>query len=302
MTVDEAWQVDAEVAAALRQGRSVVALESAFLTHGLPRPWNWQTALAMLQAVRAAGSVPALLAVWQGKLHVGLDSTTLESLAHSWEVCKASRRDLPVCLEQRRHAGLTVAASLFVAAQVGIRVLATGGIGGVRRLRTTTWDVSADVWELTRQPVAVVCSGAKSLMDAAATRELLDTLSIPVFGWATQEWPAFVLASSGYPVLANTHDPEELAKWLRRHWQLGGQGAIVAVAPPMPLDPTEHEAALTQAEREAVEQGIRGSDWTPFILQRLAELTHGRSLEANRALLIHNAQRASELAQALSRC
>jgi pseudouridine-5'-phosphate glycosidase len=295
--MDEAWQVHASVAQALRENRGVVALESAFLTHGLPPPYHWQTAQAMVRAVRETGSVPALLALWHGKICVGLEDATARELAHSPGVSKASRRDLALGVASGGSAGLTVAACLFVAAQANIRVLATGGIGGVRR--DHRWDVSADLWELAHQPVAVVCSGAKSLMDAGATWELLETLGIPVWGWGTRDWPGFLLPSTGYRLPAQARSAEELARWLRRHWQLGGRGVLIAVPPPVALDPALHEAALRQAEREASEQGIRGPDWTPFVLRRLAEITDGRSLEANCALLIENARRAGELAQAL---
>ncbi|MDW8221673.1 MAG: pseudouridine-5'-phosphate glycosidase [Gemmatales bacterium] len=297
------WSVHDTVATALQTQRSVVALESAFLTHGLPYPANLETAQAMLEAVRAGGSVPAILAVWQGRVCIGLDDKILSRLAEtsaSGQVRKASRRDLALVVEQGASAGLTVAASLYLAAQMGIRVLATGGLGGVRRSDVAQWDVSADLWELAQQPVAVVCSGAKSLMDAEATWEWLETLGVPVIGWDTSDWPGFVLRSSGLRVLAEAHSAEELARWLCRHWDYGGRGIIVAVAPPIALDPAEHEAALRQAEREAQLQGIHGPHWTPFILRRLAELTGGRSLEANRALLVHNAQRAGQLAQALT--
>lgn len=297
--MSEAWYVDETVARALRAGQGVVALESAFLTHGLPRPVNLQTARAMLEAVAAAGSVPAMLAVWRGRICVGVDERALTELAEAPEVVKASRRDLAIVVERRQTAGLTVAASVYVATQLGIRVLATGGLGGVRRRLDQRWDISADLWEIARQPVAVVCSGAKSLMDAAATWEWLEMLGVPVLGWNTKDWPGFLLPSSGLPVQAYTQEVEELARWLVNHWRHGGSGAIVAIAPPKSLELAEHERALRQAELEAVAQAISGPNWTPFILQRLAELTQGRSLEANRALLIHNAQQSALLAQAL---
>jgi pseudouridine-5'-phosphate glycosidase len=299
----DAVQCGPEVAAALRQGRPVVALESTLIAHGLPWPTNRDTARAAEEAVRAEGAVPATIAVWHGRPTAGLDSKQVEHLARAEGVRKASRRDLAAAVAQGACAATTVAATMALAHVVGIRVFATGGIGGVHpRAEGAPDDVSADLYELARTPVAVVCAGAKSILDLPATLEVLETLGVPVVGYATETFPAFYVASSGLPVSARVESPAEAAALLRAHWALGGAG--VALAQPLPAAEAVEvglmEVALKEAHAEAAARGVRGATLTPFLLARLAVRTHGRTLRANQALIVANARLAARVAAALA--
>jgi pseudouridine-5'-phosphate glycosidase len=291
-----------EVAAALREGQPVVALESTLIAHGLPWPVNLQTAQAAEAAVRSAGAVPATIAIWHGRPVVGLDAEQVEYLARNPGVRKLSRRDLAAAVVQRACGATTVAATMALAHAAGIAVFATGGIGGVHRRRDgAPPDVSADLYELARTPVAVVCTGAKSILDLPATLELLETLGVPVVGYGTHEFPAFFLASSGLPAPATVAEPAEAAALLQAHWSLRGAGVVLAQ--PLPaeqvLDPHTFAAALARAEAEAERQRIEGPALTPFLLRRLAELSDGRTLRANQALIVANARLAARVAGAL---
>jgi pseudouridine-5'-phosphate glycosidase len=287
-----------EIEVALRDSRPVVALESSLIAQGLPWPINIETAVAAEKAVREAGAVPATIAVLHGQITVGLTDTEIQELAQARDVLKASRRDLAAAIAQRRTAATTVAATMTVAHRAGIRVFATGGIGGAHR---EPWDISADLVELARTPVGVICAGAKSILDLPRTLELLETLSVPVLGYGTETFPAFFLRSSGEPVAARVDTPEEAAAMITAHWQLGGAGVVVAQ--PLPegasLDPAEWDPALAQAERLAAAQGIRGKALTPFLLARLAEITNGNTIRANKALVVANATLAAKIALAL---
>jgi pseudouridine-5'-phosphate glycosidase len=293
-----------EVTAALRDGLPVVALESTLIAHGLPWPINLETAQAAEAAVRAEGAVPATVAVWHGRPTVGLDAAQVEHLARAAGVRKASRRDLGAAVAGRACAATTVAATLALAHAAGVQVFATGGIGGVHRPIGTApcWDVSADLHELARTPVAVVCAGAKSILDLPATLEVLETLGVPVVGWRTDTFPAFYVASSGLPVGARVETAGEAAALVRAHWDLGGAGVVLAQ--PLPageaVEPDVFEAALRGAEAEAARQGVRGPALTPFLLARLAEATGGRTLRANQSLIVSNARLAACLARALA--
>jgi pseudouridylate synthase len=291
-----------EVADALRAGRPVVALESTLIAHGLPRPLNLETARAAEAAVRAEGAVPATVAVLRGRPVVGLGAAELEELAVAEGVRKASRRDLAAAVAQGATAATTVAATMFLAARAGIRVFATGGIGGVHPTAPgQPPDVSADLVELARTPVAVVCAGAKSILDLPATLEVLETLGVPVLGYGVDEFPAFYLRTSGLPASARVDTPAEAAAVLAAHWGLDGAGVVLAQPPPEPaLDPGEFAAALRDAEAEAGRAGVRGAARTPFLLARLAERTGGRSLSVNRALIVANARLAARVAAALA--
>jgi pseudouridine-5'-phosphate glycosidase len=294
-----AVDVRPEVAAALTAGRPVVALESSLISHGLPWPTNVETARAAEAAVRAEGAVPATVAVLAGRPTVGVGDAERAVLARDPAVLKASRRDLAAATAQRRTAATTVAATLCLAHRAGIRVFATGGIGGAHR--GEAWDVSADLAELARTPVAVVCAGAKSILDVPRTLEILESYGVPVVAYGTDDFPAFYLRSSGRAASARADSPEEVAALLRAHWGLGGAGVVVAqpVASEAALASDEFNDALTMAEAAAAAAGIIGPALTPFLLGRLAELTQGRTLRANQALVVANARLGAQVARFL---
>jgi pseudouridine-5'-phosphate glycosidase len=291
-----------EVMAAIEDGRPVVALESTVIAHGLPWPVNLDTARAAEAVIRAEGAVPATIAVWQGRPIVGLTDDELESLAQQKGVLKASRRDLGIAVAQGRTAATTVAATMFLAYQAGIRVFATGGIGGAHRDTVQPWDISADLIELARTPVAVVCAGAKSILDLPRTLEILETHGVPVLGYRTDEFPAFYLRSSGEPATARVDTPEKAAAVLGAHWCLCGAGVVLAqpMAADLALESDEFASALIQVEERAASQGVRGKELTPFMLAELAEATQGRTLQANQALLLANARLAAQVARCLA--
>jgi pseudouridylate synthase len=290
--------VSAEVRSALDGGTPVVALESTLIAHGLPYPTNLETARESEQAVRAAGAVPATVAVWQGVPTVGLSATQVEELAHSTDVLKASRRDLATAVSQKRTAATTVAGTMALAHRAGIRVFATGGIGGAHRDPNQPFDISADLGELARTPMLVVCAGAKNILDLPRTLELLETLSVPVIGYRTGRFPAFYVRDSGLPVSARVDSPVEAARLFDAHVALGGGGALLCqpVAEDVALSPAEMDEGLRRAETEAGR--VHGAAVTPFLLKRLAELTGGKSLRANRALIVANARLAGEVSVA----
>jgi pseudouridylate synthase len=300
-----ASQLGADVADALRTGRPVVALESTLIAHGLPWPVNLETARAAEQAVRDEGAVPATIAVWQGRPTIGLGTAEVEALARGkgTTVRKASRRDLAAAVVQRATAATTVSATMALAHGAGIRVFATGGIGGVHPAHGggQAFDISADLLELARTPMAVVCAGAKSILDLAATLEVLETLAVPVVGIGTDDFPAFYLRSSGRPVSARVETAEEAAALVTTHWQLGGAGVVLAL--PLPdeqaVNPAVLQTALHAAEEQARARQIGGPALTPFLLARLAELTQGETLRANQALIVANARFAARVARSL---
>ncbi|MCI0379453.1 MAG: pseudouridine-5'-phosphate glycosidase [Gemmataceae bacterium] len=290
-----------EVAEAVERQRPVVALESTLIVHGLPWPLNLETALAAEAAVRAEGAVPATIAIWEGKPVIGLDAEQLHALAQQKNALKASRRDLAVAVAKKLSAATTVAATMYLAHLAGIRLFATGGIGGAHRDSTHSWDVSADVSELARTPVAVVCSGAKSILDIPKTLQVLETASVPVIGYGTDEFPAFYIHSSGEPITARVDSPRQAAELLRAHWNLGGAGVILAqpIDPHVALEPESFMSALSTAEEEAVGTGVHGKELTPFLLSKLAEITEGQTLRANHTLVLANARLAAQVARSL---
>lgn len=292
-----------EVAAALKAGKAVVALESTVISHGLPYPANVETATALEDAIRAEGAVPATIAVLDGRIRVGLDADDIERLAQPG-VRKVSRRDLPLALAQGADGATTVAATMIGAGLAGISVFATGGIGGVHRGVETTLDISADLEELAATDVAVVCAGAKAILDLPRTLEYLETKGVPVIGFGTDRFPAFYTAALPLPVDGRCDSADEVARVLRAKWQLGlGGGVVVGVPIPADaaLDAEAVEAAIAQAVGEADAQGVRGKALTPFLLKRMEELTDGASLAANRALLLNNAKVGAHIAIAYAR-
>ena len=292
--------VQPEVAEALQTGQPVVALESTLITHGLPYPDNLTTARAIESAVREAGAIPATIAILRGQITVGLDDAQLEYLATAKDVRKCSRRDLGIAVAQKLDGATTVAGTMIVAAMAGIGVFATGGIGGVHRGHP--FDISADLEELSRTPVAVVCAGAKSLLDLPLTLEQLETRGVPVIGYGTDELPAFYSRASGLPIDVRADTPEQAAAIVRARRALsldGGELIAVPVPAEDELPRAEAEAAIAQATQLADESGVSGAAVTPFVLAKIAELTQGRSKRANVALLLNNARVAALIAQAL---
>ena len=291
-----------EVAQALAERRPVVALESTIISHGMPYPDNVAMAQRVEQLIRDGGATPATIAVLDGKLHVGLHLAQIERLAQGGGVLKLSRRDLGYALANGHCGGTTVSATMIGAALTGIRVFATGGIGGVHRGAQHSFDISADLLELAQTPVAVVSAGAKSILDLPATLEYLETQGVPVLGYQTERFPAFFTRDSGLPVSARIDTVAQLAATLRAHWGLGLRGGVL-IANPVPeaqaLDAPQVEAWITQALSEARAQGVRGKDETPFLLRRLVELSAGRTLAANNALVENNARLGAALAVAL---
>jgi pseudouridine-5'-phosphate glycosidase len=298
----EQFIFDPEVREALHDDQPLVALESTVITHGLPYPHNLTTAQSMERAVREAGAIPATIAILSGQVHIGLSSDQLEMLAQAaGKVRKCSRRDLALILAAQEHGGTTVAATMLLAHRAGLQLFATGGIGGVHRGHP--FDVSADLTELGRTPMTVVCSGAKSILDLPATLEVLETRGVPVIGYGTDEMPAFFSRQSGLPVSARLDEPAQVAAVIKAQRQLQLQSGIL-VTVPVPdeaeFDAARAEAAIDQAVREADAQGIQGAATTPWLLERISALSGGESLQANVALLANNGRVAAQIAVALA--
>jgi pseudouridine-5'-phosphate glycosidase len=303
--MNELLSISPDVAAALAAGDAVVALESTIITHGMPFPQNLDMARRVEATVRAKGAVPATIAVMDGRLMVGLDEAGLERLAREGKsAAKASRRDMGPLLVQKKLAGTTVATTMQIAALAGIRVFATGGIGGVHRGAEQTFDISADLLELARTPVAVVCAGAKSILDIAKTLEVLETHGVPVLGYRTAEFPAFFTRSSGFVVDHRLDSVEEIAEVMAVQRTLGMENGLL-IANPIPeadsLDPALIDGRIDDAVAQAAREGVSGKALTPYLLQRIFELTEGRSLKANIALVLNNAAVAAELAVAAAK-
>jgi len=290
-----------EVRDALDAGRPVVALESTIITHGMPYPKNLEMARDVEQAIRQAGAVPATIALMDGRIRIGLDDAALESLAQAQDVMKVSRADLAVCLTTRRTGATTVAATMICAALAGIRVFATGGIGGVHRGVEDTMDISADLYELAATPVTVVSAGAKAILDLPRTFEYLETLGVPVIAVGQDAIPAFWSRDSGLPAPLRLDDPAQIAEAARMRRALGLPGGQLVVNP-IPVEAeiprAEIMPVVEQALAYATAQGIAAKAVTPFLLDRIFELTEGRSLTANIALVLANARLAAKIAAA----
>src|SRR5579883_863808 len=289
-----------EVQAALQEQRAVVALESTVIAHGLPYPANIEAAGAMEAAIRAEGAVPATIGIQDGRIVIGLTADEITRLGTVPGVQKVSRRDLAITLAMRRMGATTVAGTMLCASMAGIHFFATGGIGGVHRGAETSMDISADLTELSRSPVLVVCAGAKSILDLDLTLEYLETQGVPVIGWQTGEFPAFYARSSGRALQHRVDEPATVAAIARAQWDCGLHGLVVACPIPAEyaMNPEPLEAATEEALRLAREQGVRGSATTPFLLSHVARVTSGESVEANKALLLNNARLAARFAQA----
>jgi pseudouridine-5'-phosphate glycosidase len=281
----------------------VVALESTIITHGMPFPQNAETALRVEQTVRDSGATPATIALLDGAIRVGLSPAEIERLGQTGQQArKVSRRDIALALAKKQAGATTVAATMLIAHMAGIRVFATGGIGGVHRDAQQSFDISADLRELAQTPVAVVCAGAKSILDLPLTLEYLETAGVPVIGYQTGEFPAFFSRHSGLPVDGRADSPSELAEVLIRHWALPLASGIV-VANPIPkemeLAYAQMEEKIGEALEAAQKEGIKGKAITPYLLAYLEKATAGASLKANIGLVLNNARLAAELAQAL---
>ena len=301
MNLAKYLEISKEVKEALENNKPVVALESTIISHGMPYPQNVETALKVEEIVRENDAVPATIAILNGKLKVGLSKEEVDYLGKKGlEVTKASRRDIPAILASEDDGATTVASTMIIAALAGIKVFATGGIGGVHRGAETTMDISADLEELAMTDVAVVCAGAKSILDIGLTLEFLETKGVPVLGYQTKELPAFYTRKSGFKVDYKMDTPEQIAKTLKAKWDINLKGGVV-IANPIPeefaMDFDTITTAINNAVAEAEEKGIKGKDSTPFLLAKVKDITKGKSLESNIQLVFNNAKLASEIAK-----
>ena len=292
------------VADALANKSAVVALESTIISHGMPYPQNVETALRVEQEIRDHGAVPATMAIMDGRLKVGLSEVEIEALGKAGQsVIKTSRRDIPFVISSGKMGATTVASTMIIAAQAGIHVFATGGLGGVHRGAETSFDVSADLQELAKTDVAVVCAGPKSILDIALTREYLETFGVPVIGYQCDNLPAFYVQDSGHPVDYRLDSVQQVADALKVKWSLPLSGGVI-IGNPVPAEyampNSVIDAAIEQALKELDEQGIGGKDSTPFLLKRVVELTGGDSLDTNIQLVLNNARVASDIAVAMT--
>jgi len=290
-----------EIKIALDLGAPIVALESTVITHGLPRPQNLELARDMEKNVRDTGATPATVALLDGKIRIGLSDEELVQLSESDSTLKVSHRDFATAIVKKANGGTTVAGTMFAANMAGIKVFATGGIGGVHK--ESSFDISTDLRALAEIPMIVVCAGAKAILDLPATLEYLETMGVPVVGYQTDEFPAFYSRESGLGVSVRLDSPKEIADFAQAHWNMGMKSAIL-VTNPVPetdaISKSEMEPFITKASAEAIANGIHGQKLTPFLLSRISELTDGKSLRTNLALLLNNARLAAQIAGEMS--
>lgn len=290
-----------EISRALNLSLPIVALESTVITHGLPRPQNLSLARDMEARVREEGAVPATVAVLEGAIRIGLSEADLEQLAGASEPLKISQRDFAAAITQGASGGTTVAGTMFAAHAAGLKVFATGGIGGVHK--ETPFDISTDLHALASIPMIVVCAGAKAILDLPATLEYLETMAVPVVGYQTEDFPAFYSRKSELKVSASVASPEEVVEFARVHWEMGMPSAVLVTQPiqaEYEIPKKEMDPLILKASQEAIEKKIHGQDVTPFLLQRLNELSNGRTLRANLALLLNNAALAAQIAKVMA--
>ncbi len=303
--MNELIKLSPKVEAALKAGKPVIALESTIISHGMPYPQNVETALRCEAVARENGAEPATVAVIGGRLCAGLTEEEIDYLGREGhKVTKASRRDLPALVAEKKDGATTVAATMIIAAMAGIPVFATGGIGGVHRGAETTMDISADLEELAHTPVAVVCAGAKAILDLGLTLEYLETKGVPVLGYGTKELPAFYTRQSGFSVDYRVDSPEEIARFIQAQRAMAYPGGLLVTNPipeqyAMPLE--EINAAIDQAIAESKAQGVKGKETTPFLLARVSELTGGESLASNIQLVLNNVRLGAQVAVALKK-
>ncbi|CDH23542.1 pseudouridine-5'-phosphate glycosidase [Xenorhabdus bovienii] len=300
LVLNEYLDISPEVAHALAENRPVVALESTIIAHGMPYPQNVETALEVENCIREHGAVPATIAIINGRMKAGLFQEDIELLGKERHlVAKVSRRDLPFVVAEGKHGATTVASTMIIAEMAGIAVFATGGIGGVHRGAEHTFDISADLQELAITNVAVVCAGAKSILDLGLTTEYLETHGVPLVGYQTEKLPAFFCRTSPFTVSVTLENPQQIARAMKAKWNSGLRGGLVIANPipePFAMPEAQINAAIEQATREAQEQGIHGKESTPFLLTRVSELTGGESLQANIELVFNNAKLAAQIA------
>ena len=289
--------VSPEILHALNLGTPVVALESTVITHGLPQPQNLELARNMEKQVRDSGAIPATVALLDGKIRIGLSDLELVRLSEADSVLKVSHRDFATAMVKKMDGGTTVAGTMFASQMAGINVFATGGIGGVHK--ESSFDISTDLHALAEIPMIVVCAGAKAILDLPATLEYLETMGVPVVGYQTDEFPAFYSRESGLNVSVRLDSPKEIADFAQAHWKLGMRSAVL-VTNPVPeaesISKSEMDPIISKASAEAIEKGVHGQKLTPFLLGRISELTDGKSLHTNLALLLNNAHLAAQIA------
>ncbi len=295
------FEIAQEVTRALNFGSAVVALESTVITHGLPQPQNLELARNMEKQVREHGVIPATVALLDGKIRIGLTDVELARLSESTSTLKVSHRDFATAIVKKMDGGTTVAGTMYAANMAGIQVFATGGIGGVHK--ESSFDISTDLRALANTRMIVVCAGAKAILDLPATLEYLETMGVPVVGYQTDEFPAFYSRESGLGVSARLDSPKEIADFARAHWNLGMKSAIL-VTNPVPeneaISRPEMDPIIARASEEAIRHGIHGQKLTPFLLSRISELTNGKSMKSNLALLLNNATLAAEISKEIT--
>ena len=302
--IEKYMDIKTDVKTALEEGKPVVALESTIIAHGMPYPQNVKTALEVEKIIRDNGAIPATIAILNGKIKVGLTEEEIKTLGKAKDVYKVSRRDLPFILAKGLNGATTVASTMIISSLAGIKVFVTGGIGGVHRGAEKTFDISADLQELAHTNVAVVCAGAKSILDLGLTLEYLETFGVPVIGFKTEEFPAFFTRESGYKVDYPVDGEEELGKIIKTKWDLGLDGGVV-VANPIPeeyaMDKDIINEAIEEALKEAEVKGIKGKATTPFLLAKVKDITKGESLNSNIQLVYNNAKVGANLAVELEK-
>ncbi len=301
MELGKWMDISEEIQNSIKGNGPVVALESTIISHGMPFPQNLETALEVERIIRKEGAIPATIAVVEGRIKIGLSNLELEHFAQGTKTVKVSSRDLPLAILQKQDGGTTVAATMICARMAGISIFVTGGIGGVHRGSEKTMDISGDLMELARTNVAVVCAGIKSILDIPRTLEYLETQGVPVIGYRTDEFPAFYTTTSGYSVQSRINTAEEIARCMKVKWELGLEGGMVIANPVLREDAMDEEVieeAITKSLKEASEKGIDGKAVTPFLLERISQLTDGESLKTNIALVFNNALLGAKIASA----
>ena len=301
MELGKWMDISEEIQNSIKENGPVVALESTIISHGMPFPQNLETALEVESIIRKEGAIPATIAVLEGRIKIGLSNLELEQFAQGTKTVKVSSRDLPLAISQKQDGGTTVAATMICARMAGISIFVTGGIGGVHRGSEKTMDISGDLMELARTNVAVVCAGIKSILDIPRTLEYLETQGVPVIGYRTDEFPAFYTTTSGYSVQSRINTAEEIARCMKVKWELGLEGGMVIANPVLREDAMDEEVieeAITKSLKEASEKGIDGKAVTPFLLERISQLTDRESLKTNIALVFNNALLGAKIASA----